>query len=158
MRRAILFGAALPLPLLAAFAACSYGQVACSAYVSRTLEVPHEVICESTACAFDPLPTVGCFEDETDYTFEPPRLTLYVYPPDTDLDGDPYDDGRWFGYMSSLDVIHTTSPRNLIHELEHARLWRETGDPDPSHASPPGPWSEITDERISTTREACLVP
>lgn len=158
MRRAILAAAAVPLPLLALFAACSYGPTACSAYVARTLDVPHEVICESEPCAFDPLPTAACFEDETGYVFVPPALTLYVYPPDTDLDGNAYDEGRWFGYMSARDTIHTTSARNLIHELEHARLWRETGDPDPSHSSPPGPWSSDTDDRISHTREACLAP
>jgi len=156
MRAALLALAALPLPLLAGFAACAYSPVACSAYVARTLDVPHAVNCEADPCPFNPLPTVACFEEATAYVFEPPALTLYVYPEDTDLDGDLANEGAWMGYMSDRDVIHTTSPRNLIHELEHARLWRETGDPDPSHATPPGPWSVEVDERISHTRGVCL--
>ncbi|MEI6481029.1 MAG: hypothetical protein WCO19_01860, partial [Candidatus Saccharibacteria bacterium] len=37
----------------------------------------------------------------------------------------------------------------LLHELEHLRLWCETGDPDDNHSDPPGPWTVATDARIA---------
>lgn len=54
------------------------------------------------------------------------------------------------GYTDDPHEVHVTSMPNLIHELMHVHLWRmfpESGG-DPTHAEPPGPWTDATNEAI----------
>ncbi len=52
------------------------------------------------------------------------------------------------GFTSNPDSVSVTSCRVLMHELRHADLWRETGDPDHNHEERPGPWIVGDDDRI----------
>ncbi len=82
------------------------------------------------------------------------RQTLIVHFYDDDYVFWEDEDGtKAIGYTESEREIYTRSLAVLIHELMHVHLWRETGDPDVTHAAAPGPWTEQDNETIQTLRQ-----
>lgn len=124
------------------------GLSACSTFVEQG---GPEIICHATK---EP---VQCPLESGDGVRAVEVFSLYVMPLSSsdwleinwyDWDEAFEETGNVAGYTESPNVIHVRNHKVMMHELAHVALWRETGDADPNHESPPGAWGNALNTAI----------